>query len=222
MILYDLMDCRPTRLPCPWDSPGKNSGVGFHSLLQGIFPTQGLNPGLLHCRFFTIWATREAPKRSSTRSGVQTPAGTCPLDLKSNPLNTRPSQLWASITDWISIQAWTHVIFKSKVHREAPDERDLTIGWELGKGETQLYRVSLVAQTIKSLLAMQVTWVGKIPWRRAWQPTPVFMPGDFHGQRSLASYTMASQRVRRYWVTNTFHFRKRKNPEVWDLLISEA
>ena len=35
---------------CPWDSPGKNTGVGCHFLLQGIFPTQGLNPGLLHCR----------------------------------------------------------------------------------------------------------------------------------------------------------------------------
>ena len=35
---------------CPWDSPGKNTGVGCHFLLQGIFPTQGSNPGLLHCR----------------------------------------------------------------------------------------------------------------------------------------------------------------------------
>ena len=32
-------------------------------------------------------------------------------------------------------------------------------------------------------------WVGKIPWRRAWQPTPVFMPGESHGQRSLVGYT---------------------------------
>ena len=31
-------------------------------------------------------------------------------------------------------------------------------------------------------------WVGKIPWRRAWQPTPVFLPGESHGQRSLAGY----------------------------------
>ena len=35
---------------CPWDSPGKKAGVGCHSLLQGIFPTQGSNPGLLNCR----------------------------------------------------------------------------------------------------------------------------------------------------------------------------
>ena len=32
------------------------------------------------------------------------------------------------------------------------------------------------------------SWVGKIPWRRAWQPTPVFLPGEFHGQRDLAGY----------------------------------
>ena len=37
-------------LLCPWDSPGKSSGVGCHFLLQGIFSTQGSNPGLLHCR----------------------------------------------------------------------------------------------------------------------------------------------------------------------------
>ena len=40
----------PTRLFCSWNSPGKNTGVGCHSLLQGIFLTQGSNTGLLHCR----------------------------------------------------------------------------------------------------------------------------------------------------------------------------
>ena len=42
---------QPSRLLCPWDFPGRNTGVGYHSLLQGIFPTQGLNlgfPRLLH------------------------------------------------------------------------------------------------------------------------------------------------------------------------------
>ena len=38
------------RLLCPWDSPGKNTGVGCHFFLQVIFLTQGSNPGLLHCR----------------------------------------------------------------------------------------------------------------------------------------------------------------------------
>ena len=40
-------------------------------------------------------------------------------------------------------------------------------------------------------------WVGKIPWRRAWQSTPIFLPGESHGQRSLAGYiqSMGLQRV---------------------------
>ena len=93
---------QPHRLHSPWSSPGQNTGVGSYSLLQSIFPTQGLNLGLSHCswilyqlshpgsprilewvaypfsrgsswprnqtrvsfivgRFFTIWATKEAP-----------------------------------------------------------------------------------------------------------------------------------------------------------------
>ena len=51
-ILCDPMDWNPSLL-CPWNSPGENTGVNSHSLLQGIFPTQGLNPHLLcllHCR----------------------------------------------------------------------------------------------------------------------------------------------------------------------------
>ena len=40
----------PASLLCPWDFPGKNTGVGCHFLLQGIFPTEGSNLGLLHCR----------------------------------------------------------------------------------------------------------------------------------------------------------------------------
>jgi len=39
---------QPASLLCPWDSPGKKTGVGFHFLLQGIFPTQGSNPHILH------------------------------------------------------------------------------------------------------------------------------------------------------------------------------
>ena len=41
---------QPHRLYSPWNSPGQNTGVGSLSLLQGIFPTQGSNPDLLHCR----------------------------------------------------------------------------------------------------------------------------------------------------------------------------
>ena len=51
-----------TRLLCSWDSPGKNTGAGCRALLQGIFPTQGLNPCLLlwQAGIFTTRATWEA------------------------------------------------------------------------------------------------------------------------------------------------------------------
>ena len=47
----------------------------------------------------------------------------------------------------------------------------------------------------------------RFPWRRAWQPTPIFLPGESHGQRSLMGYiqSMGSQRVRRDWATNHTH-----------------
>ena len=41
------VDLEPTRLLCLWDFPGRNTGVGYQTLLQGIFPTQGLKPCLL-------------------------------------------------------------------------------------------------------------------------------------------------------------------------------
>ena len=48
--LCDTTDCPPPGSSFHGDSPGKNTGVGCHDLLQGIFPTQRSNPGLLHCR----------------------------------------------------------------------------------------------------------------------------------------------------------------------------
>ena len=52
---------------------------------------------------------------------------------------------------------------------------------------------SLVAQTVRCLSTMWRPgfdpWVGKIPWRRKWQPPPVLLPGESHGQRSLANYS---------------------------------
>ena len=62
---------------------------------------------------------------------------------------------------------------------------------------------SLVAQRLTHLPGMRETgfdpWVGKIPWRRNWHPTPVFLAEEFHGQRSLAG-SMGSQRA-----TNIIH-----------------
>ena len=54
----------PTRLLCRWNSPSKNTGVGCHSLLQGNVPTQGLNPGLPHCRQILYHLSQQGSPRT--------------------------------------------------------------------------------------------------------------------------------------------------------------
>ena len=70
---------------------------------------------------------------------------------------------------------------------------------------------SLVAQTLKRLPPMQETQVqslgsiaesGRSTWRRKWQPTSVFLPGESYGQRSLVGYSPRGQRVGHDWVTS--------------------
>ena len=58
--MTDFTNARTVGLqaPCPWDSPGKNTAVGCHALLQGVFPTQGSNPGLLS---FLHWQASSLP-----------------------------------------------------------------------------------------------------------------------------------------------------------------
>ena len=50
-VVCNPMDCRPPGSSVHGDSPGKNNGVGCHALLQGIFLTQGLNPGFQYCEW---------------------------------------------------------------------------------------------------------------------------------------------------------------------------
>ena len=68
-----------------------------------------------------------------------------------------------------------------------------------------------MSQTVKSLPAMWETWVLALgqedPWRMKWQPTPAFLPGKSHGQRSLPGYSPWDCRVRHQWVTSlSYHF----------------
>ena len=62
------MDCSPPDTSVDGDSPGKNTRVGCHFLLQGIFPTQGLNLGFLHCRQILYHLSyRGSPKLGTSR-----------------------------------------------------------------------------------------------------------------------------------------------------------
>ena len=60
---------------------------------------------------------------------------------------------------------------------------------------------SLVVQMVKRPPVMQETWIQSLggkdpPWKKKWQPTPIFLPGEFHGQRSLAGYSPRGHRFR--------------------------
>ena len=57
----------PHGLYSPWNSPGQNTGVGSLSLLQGIFKTQGSNPGLLHCRWILNQLSHQGSPRVKDR-----------------------------------------------------------------------------------------------------------------------------------------------------------
>ena len=97
---------RPHRLYNPWHSPGQKTRMGSLFLLQGIFPVQGSNPGLPHCR-------------------------------------------------WI------------------------------------LYQLSY--QRIPVQETWFNSWIRKIPWRRKWQLTPVFLFGESHGQRCMDGYSQSGK-----------------------------
>ena len=62
LTFLELHRLQPARLLCPWDFPGKNIGEGCHFLLQGIFPTQGLNTHLL------LWQADSSPQSHQGRS----------------------------------------------------------------------------------------------------------------------------------------------------------
>ena len=61
----------PARLLRPWDSPGKNTGVGCHCLLQGIFPNQGSNPGLLHWQADSLLSDPSSVQGVAVRLALQ-------------------------------------------------------------------------------------------------------------------------------------------------------
>ena len=71
LTLCNPMDQGARRLLCLWDSPGKNTGVGCHALLQGIFPTQGSNPRLLHLLHWQAGSLPLAPPRKPSQKWSQ-------------------------------------------------------------------------------------------------------------------------------------------------------
>ena len=80
----------------------------------------------------------------------------------------------------------TQETFVQSLGREDPLEEDMATHSSI--------LASLIAQSVKVIRVQSRrpgfnSWVRKIPWRRKWQLTSVFLPGEFHGQRNLAGYS---------------------------------
>ena len=129
---------QPTRLPHPWDSPGNNTGVGCHFLLQCI-KVKSESEVAQSCQLLmTPWTVAHQAPQSMGFSRQEYCSGV--------PL---PSPIFPGGA--IGKEFACHCRGRKKLRFDP--------------------------------------WVRKIRWRRKWQPTPVFLCGKYHGQRSLAGYS---------------------------------
>ena len=109
----------------------------------------------------------------------------------------QPTRYWILMTTWMSLKMNSPVEPSRKttdaVQMDCNLLRDfVALAFRLTVPGFLIHRDSLVAQTVICLQCRRSgfnPWVGKIPWRRKWQPTPVFLPGKSHGQRNLLGYS---------------------------------
>ena len=131
---------RPHGLYSPLNSPGQNTGVGSLSLLQGIFPTQGLNPDLLH------WGQRPLYQLSHQ--------GSIKMEMQ---------------------------FFSEK----AMAPHSSTLAWKIPWTEEPGGLQSMGSLRVGHDWAASLSLFTFMRWRRKWQPTPVFLPGESQGEGSL-------------------------------------
>ena len=143
---------QPTRLPRPWDSPGKNTGVGCHFLLQCM------------------------KVKSESEVAQSTPTLRNPMDC-SLPGSSINGIFQARVLEWDAL-AFSVLAITYCVKYGFPGGSD-------GK------------ESASNMEDLGSTQVGKIPWRKAWQSIPVFLPGESPWTEEPGGLqSMGSQRVR--------------------------
>ena len=94
------MDCNPPGTSVHGDSPVKNTGADCHTLLQGIFPTQGSNPGLPHCRQILYHLSHQGSPQSNDLVNVDNYCLLCSHPCSWNSLNSAYTGWFKYDPDW--------------------------------------------------------------------------------------------------------------------------
>ena len=170
---------QPIRLPSPWDSLGKNTGVGCHFLLQCM------------------------KVKSESEVAQSCPTLSDPMDC-TLPGSSVHGIFQARVLEWGAI-AFSVLLIRLLLI-------DILASRETGKRNVLARLIATLGVGKKAINVEEGfpggvsgkepvcqcrrhkrhgfdTWVGKIPWRRAWQATPIFLPRESHGQGTLAGYS---------------------------------
>ena len=154
---------QPTRLPRPWDSPGKNTGVGGHFLLQ------------------CMKVKRESEVAQSC------PTLSDPMDC-SLPGSSIYGIFQGRVLEWGAIAGCN---FLSLSHHNKNLKRQKLKASACHSSHTVLQLCVYTCFPVKERKLLSILWPGSVfnglrgCWRRQWHPTPVLLPGKSHGRRSL-------------------------------------
>ena len=158
--------------PCdsPCNSPSQNTGVHSCFLLQGIFPAQGLNPGLPHCRWIRYQLSHKRSPTIQEWVAYAFPSGSF------WPRNWTEVSCTAGrlFTNWAIREVWLTSNFSKEFYFNTA-----TDAWE----SIWYYPITLTWQPSLSLFTFML-------WRRKWQPPPVFLPGESQGWGSLVGFRL--------------------------------
>ena len=180
--------------------------MGCLSLLQGIFPTQGSNPDLPHCRQILYCLSYQGSPPPSNHLTFISDCG----EWEASRCNCQHLSCFSHICSHVEIQNLlpdSLPQFSESPGASQPEGEDgcqpcsrFPAKKKTGKLDMRAPAVGLPwwisgnESTCQCRRPRFDPWVRKIPWRRKWQPTPVFLPGESHGQRILAGYSPWGQK----------------------------
>ena len=169
------------------DSPGKNTGMGCHALVQGIFPTHRSNPDLLHFRQILYHLNHQGSPRILQWLAYLFSTG------NSLPRNQTRFSCTASgcFTSWATREAQNRLGSSNilappvLIGEKAMTPHSSTLAWKIPWMEEPGRLQSMESLTVGHYWATSLSLFTFMHWRRKWQPTPVFLPGESQGWQSL-------------------------------------